>query len=658
MNVREFILRWERWIVGLVMGAVLGTGYYSLDLYLSRASALHIHEFSIPLDASIPIVPWTIWVYSLYYPFCFIVIPLLTTRERFFRVALAFFLEFGLAFVFFILFPSRIIRPEVISNGFSGQVLIWFYNIDPGYNIFPSLHVANSVLVAWVFFYYGSRWAWPAAITAALISASTVLVKAHYVLDIPGGIILAMASIALAWIGVKEPREVRARVSSAGALLLLLLSPITARANPMDHYGLGSRGGGMANANVAVADDWTAPYYNPAGMTRTRETFGFGLLGVASGYVSIKPMGTGKPTNSFEQVEGFYLGITHSLGTKNLRGGLTVYLPLQRYQMARTYFIDEREALPGMSNRLHFEFYGEREQGQVLLPALAYRFAPWLSFGLGVSILNDTTANTSVYEPDPSNPSNSIINVSNNTIYTYAPIFGLLSELPGDVAFGAAYRGEIAFPIHGQTTIILNNPPNPFGADLGPDYRVKPMYLDFLVNYTPAMASLGASYQGIAGVLLTGELQWAGWSRYKDTHNTYPSPRLKDVFSPRVAAESRYDPWVFRAGYGYEPSPVPHQGGRTNIVDNDSHILTLGTARNFGLRGHGARAGVFVQARYLVPRRETKEPIDPSDSNAPRDALPYQPKWPVTWGVQNPGYPGWESGGWVFAAGIDISLAL
>jgi membrane-associated phospholipid phosphatase len=39
---------------------------------------------------------------------------------------------------------------------------------------------------------------------AVLISASTVLVKAHYLLDIPGGVGLAFVSIRLAWWEAKE----------------------------------------------------------------------------------------------------------------------------------------------------------------------------------------------------------------------------------------------------------------------------------------------------------------------------------------------------------------------------------------------------------------------------------------------------------------------
>lgn len=76
-----------------------------------------------------------------------------------------------------------------------------------GYNVFPSLHVANSVLVAWVFFRYRSPLAWPVLLLAVFVSASTVLVKAHYLLDILGGIGLAWIAVRLAWWGAREREE-------------------------------------------------------------------------------------------------------------------------------------------------------------------------------------------------------------------------------------------------------------------------------------------------------------------------------------------------------------------------------------------------------------------------------------------------------------------
>ena len=57
----------------------------------------------------------------------------------------------------------------------------------------------------------------------------------------------------------------------------------TAHANPLDYFGFGARGPGMGNAHVALADDFSANYYTPAGLA-TRDA-----LQLQLGYALIAP---------------------------------------------------------------------------------------------------------------------------------------------------------------------------------------------------------------------------------------------------------------------------------------------------------------------------------------------------------------------------------
>ena len=78
-------------------------------------------------------------------------------------------------------------------------------------------------------------------------------------------------------------------------------------------------------------------------------------------------------------------------------------------------------------------------------------------------------------------------------------------------------------------------------------------------------------------------------------------------------------PWLtlhLRAGYAYEPSPVPPQRGRTNFVDCDKHTFATGV----GLMFHGMEAllpqplelDLAFQAVQLAERTTTKtDPADP-----------------------------------------------
>ena len=45
----DLLLPWVRWSTGFAVGLVLGTGYYWLDLHLSKAPSSRIYDFSLPL---------------------------------------------------------------------------------------------------------------------------------------------------------------------------------------------------------------------------------------------------------------------------------------------------------------------------------------------------------------------------------------------------------------------------------------------------------------------------------------------------------------------------------------------------------------------------------------------------------------------------------
>jgi membrane-associated phospholipid phosphatase len=65
------------------------------------------------------------------------------------------------------------------------------YAADQPYNDFPSLHTSLSTIIAIHWWRLDRRIGIPAAIWTALIVASTVLVKQHYLADLAGGLLLA-----------------------------------------------------------------------------------------------------------------------------------------------------------------------------------------------------------------------------------------------------------------------------------------------------------------------------------------------------------------------------------------------------------------------------------------------------------------------------------
>jgi membrane-associated phospholipid phosphatase len=212
LPLRARVARNERFLTALLLSVTLTVGFYLTDYTKSQAFALGTPFWSPSSgwDALITLAPGWVWAYLLYFPFCFA--PLACRRlwddiGAFRAAAAGFALQFAAALAVFWLFPSRMERPDFDVVGAGTWALSWVYRLDHGFNVFPSLHVANSVFVAALIW----RWttgapraaAWAAC---AAISLSTLLVKQHYLTDLPAGALLGFACFRLAFPPLPAPR--------------------------------------------------------------------------------------------------------------------------------------------------------------------------------------------------------------------------------------------------------------------------------------------------------------------------------------------------------------------------------------------------------------------------------------------------------------------
>lgn len=158
------------------------------------------------LDRRLPVVPWAIWLYAVYYPLAFTPLVLVRTRYQLVEVLAAFVLATAVGWISFVVFPVRMEYPELACSGPSCALLERLYAWDRGVNIFPSLHATHSVLALTVFLHHGSRW-WPlVAVGALLACVGAVLTRQHYVLDVPAGAALGYWSWPFArWLLARAP---------------------------------------------------------------------------------------------------------------------------------------------------------------------------------------------------------------------------------------------------------------------------------------------------------------------------------------------------------------------------------------------------------------------------------------------------------------------
>lgn len=180
---------WLIKLIWLLVVLVFFGGYFLLN---KPRGSVHILETAF--DDRIPLLPAFIFPYiSLYVLLAVSVWRFWKADTRLFQLAaLAVFIDLALSYLIYLLFQTKIERPVIIGSGISSDVLRWVYSIDEPFSAFPSLHTSTSILCALLWRKAGSR-IWPIiSCWAALIVASTVLVKQHYIVDVCGGISIAI----------------------------------------------------------------------------------------------------------------------------------------------------------------------------------------------------------------------------------------------------------------------------------------------------------------------------------------------------------------------------------------------------------------------------------------------------------------------------------
>lgn len=172
-------------------------GYFGVGLHASPAGA---RDLGTALDAAIPFVPWTVWVYLAVFPMAFLPLFVVRSRALFTRTMAAYAAVMAVSFVVFATYPvtSTGLRADAASldsRVFSEWAVGVLYRLDPPYNLFPSLHLSVAGLAAFAAWEARRSYGVAAFAAAAAIGVSICTVKQHFVVDGIAGAALA----ALAW---------------------------------------------------------------------------------------------------------------------------------------------------------------------------------------------------------------------------------------------------------------------------------------------------------------------------------------------------------------------------------------------------------------------------------------------------------------------------
>ncbi len=198
-----------RWSVGLGLAALQSLVYFGIGhAHLTRSTEL----LRTRLDDAIPFWPWTAWCYLPFYAATFLIaIGGFRHRRLFDRTAMAVVLVMCLGALGHLFVGAEYPRPVLYPPypNLSYDFMAWVQHVDPPGNVFPSLHVAHTTMLALLLLRDRPRLGLVALAMATLLALSTLTTKQHFIADVVAGYALAALgrAFALSSIGLKAPQR-------------------------------------------------------------------------------------------------------------------------------------------------------------------------------------------------------------------------------------------------------------------------------------------------------------------------------------------------------------------------------------------------------------------------------------------------------------------
>jgi len=405
-----------------------------------------------------------------------------------------------------------------------------------------------------------------------------------------------------------------------------------ATAGLMDTLGLGSKATAMGGAFCAYADDPFAIYYNPAGLTQMDQfTVSTGLH---FAYPSIK-------VNNFH-VEGG--SIKHSYGESPLSNNeISGYADISNKErvlpaphFATAYpFNDQLVAgfafyapfgataywpetnNPGKYNSTFGSF-----TRIAATPSLSYKVNDRLSFGFGISVgATEVKAERIFYVPDDVrkdlesrinsglsagtknkmqaalDANGSKVNAELLDTFNYSYNLGVMYNLSDKVTLGMTYRSRTDSKVSG--TVEIEGLPESYGASATGEPIVSKVDAETEIDQPPQF-QFGLRCKPSEDFSIEIDYVWTKWS-ITDGYTLKLEPSLlnsrseetfrrdwEDTSQIRFGFEWVADNFVtVRAGYYFDPSPVPDDTFDFASSDIDKTVYSLGLGFNFGKLNFG-----------------------------------------------------------------------
>jgi len=194
-----FYTGWKNAIFNLVLAVGVYFTSQIYDLLNHGPAVLNLHT---ALDSAIPVVPVFVIPYNSLQPYIYATLILfLLLRSKYFQSAcLAMITVWFISYGFYYFLQSEVVRPVLTATDVFSRAVMNVYAGDNQFNDFPSLHTFLSTILALHWIKVNKTLGIILGIWTALIVASTLFVKQHYIADMLFGLALAFT---FAWLYTK-----------------------------------------------------------------------------------------------------------------------------------------------------------------------------------------------------------------------------------------------------------------------------------------------------------------------------------------------------------------------------------------------------------------------------------------------------------------------
>ena len=357
------------------------------------------------------------------------------------------------------------------------------------------------------------------------------------------------------------------------AIALVLVAGSIARADNLDEFGFGARAAGMGGAMTGLASDWTATYYNPAGLINSKHVnvgFGFQYADYALDFKSGGGSQVDNQTNRVAALSAFTAGGSSSIPIDEpdrIAFGIGLLFPTRSVT-------DIDETTP--TSQPEWIMYGNHQDRLQILPAVAVKVFDWLYIGGGLTIFAVADGATNITLSSSAVQTEFVLKLKPDI----GGLVGVFVQPVDWLSFGLCYRTEREFKLT-------------FNANVSALGIQTPLLIQALDYFTPHQVSVGSAIDLGEYAILALDITYLNYSAFREpfvvaSSTTLPVPlnaeaSFHDTVIPRIGVEVTPVPWLaLRGGYFFRMSPVGSQRNTMfNLVDSDEHVLSLGVGLEY-----------------------------------------------------------------------------